>query len=353
MKKERLFYLDFIRAVATIMILMCHYNAVFIYFTSSEVWHKNQILGSFPCGIYIGNFAVALFFIISGASLMYVHGDRNEKYFIFEKKRLKALFPMFYLAYLIVFLLRFIEAGGLKEGVPRRNMIFTFLGMDGMLDALCGGRIPTFYILGEWFLGVIILLYLLFPLLSFGINKYPKITAVIIIILYFIFVLFHGDLNNQIIVFTRIPEFAFGMYFVKYIKKVNYKVVLPCLVVLVLNTIFRPGIDQMFQTTYVGICTFLCMVWLSNYIGFGIVKKICFTIGKYSFAIYLVHHVIISDITAKFDLNAMTRTESVICFIACCTFTFIAAYILFKADKFFQTYIGSLIEKKKEEEKRK
>lgn len=31
MKKERIFYLDFVRAIAVILILMTHYNAVYLY----------------------------------------------------------------------------------------------------------------------------------------------------------------------------------------------------------------------------------------------------------------------------------------------------------------------------------
>lgn len=40
MKRERIFYLDFVRAVATISIIFTHYNALFIYNTSIPMPQK-------------------------------------------------------------------------------------------------------------------------------------------------------------------------------------------------------------------------------------------------------------------------------------------------------------------------
>lgn len=66
-KKERVFYLDFIRAISTIIIVLTHYNALFLYNVSND----NAIIGStFIFKIYIGSFGVSLFLILSGASLM-------------------------------------------------------------------------------------------------------------------------------------------------------------------------------------------------------------------------------------------------------------------------------------------
>ena len=37
MKKERIFYLDFVRAIATIAILLTHYNALYVYMADESV----------------------------------------------------------------------------------------------------------------------------------------------------------------------------------------------------------------------------------------------------------------------------------------------------------------------------
>ena len=66
MSKERLFYLDFVRAFATIVILLTHYNAIYLYAGMPE----KAVISTTVCNIYIGDFGVSLFLIISGAALM-------------------------------------------------------------------------------------------------------------------------------------------------------------------------------------------------------------------------------------------------------------------------------------------
>ena len=68
MKKQRLFYLDLIRAVALVCILVIHFNAAVTgYFTL-----PSKLFGSvLPFNIYLGDFGSSLFFMVSGAALQY------------------------------------------------------------------------------------------------------------------------------------------------------------------------------------------------------------------------------------------------------------------------------------------
>ena len=50
---------------------------------------------------------------------------------------------------------------GNNADIPRWRVIFSLLGLDGYLTPVT----VTFYKIGEWFLGVILILYLVFPLL--------------------------------------------------------------------------------------------------------------------------------------------------------------------------------------------
>lgn len=61
MKKERLFYLDFIRAIAVVAILLTHFNAVYLISYPPEAWDKIVVTYK-VCNLYIGDFGVALFF---------------------------------------------------------------------------------------------------------------------------------------------------------------------------------------------------------------------------------------------------------------------------------------------------
>ena len=152
---------------------------------------------------------------------MYVYQEKLE-YKRFYKKRFESLYPMFWMAYIIAFIGLFYLNKGMFLQAPKKNFILTIIGFDGYLAA----NVPTFYILGEWFLGCIILFYVLFPLLRTGVNKYPKATVVVTAMIYLAFIFFyHGVFDMSKIVFVRMPEFLMGMYFIKYIKKVNPSVV--------------------------------------------------------------------------------------------------------------------------------
>ena len=86
-KKQRLYNLDFIRAVAVVMILLTHYNANFIGFNGPVQLNK-VILTAFPFNIYIGDLGVGLFLLISGASMYHVYVNKQLNLVSFAKKRL-------------------------------------------------------------------------------------------------------------------------------------------------------------------------------------------------------------------------------------------------------------------------
>ena len=75
MKKQRLFYLDLIRAVALVCILVIHFNAAVTgYFTL-----PSKLFGSvLPFNIYLGDFGSSLFFMVSGAALQLPAPAREE-----------------------------------------------------------------------------------------------------------------------------------------------------------------------------------------------------------------------------------------------------------------------------------
>lgn len=324
MKSERLFYLDFIRAVAAVSIVLTHFNAR--YLMLNPPMPEKAVITASVGGIYIGNWGVSLFFIISGAALMYVYGERCELK-KFYKKRFLSLYPMFWIAYILAFFLLFyIDKAAVGGGASNWRIIFSILGCDGLLLA---NGVSVFYILGEWFLGVIILMYLLFPLLRRLLNAKPYLTVFLAAALYAATLVFchfgPPQIQSQTIVFTRIPEFLFGMCFVKYNWKVGKKTALAALVVFVLNTVFQPALLLDIQTTYVGIASFLILVYISYFAKSRLIQKVCGLISKYSYAVFLVHHLIISRMMPTFNLAEISVLHSyllfgsVCCVIAACT----------------------------------
>lgn len=330
MKKERLFWLDFIRAFATFMIVLTHFNAIYVYNVYPPTPEKAVITMNIA-NIYIGGFGVSLFLIVSGASLMYVYEEKCDV-LKFYKKRFLNIYPMFWMAYIAVFLYNFYKYGSIPQGVPYRNIIFSILGIDTWLVNF---SVPTFGLVAEWFLGLIIIIYLVFPLLRVLVNKHPRILAVVAIVMYVISV---STIHQSVTLFARLPEFLFGMYFIKYIRKVNWKWVIPCALVLVLNTILKPTYNNMFQVTYVGICSFIILVWISYFIKANWVKSVSRKISKYSYACFIIHHTVIYKIIEHVNLSTITLPLSWLLFGYVCIMVAVATYILYHVhDKIMAT----------------
>ncbi len=326
MKKERLFYLDFIRAFATFLIVLTHYNAIFIYNCNRP---ELRVISLFPFNIYIGGLGVSLFLIISGASLMYNYGMR-DKFEIkrFYIKRALNLYPAFWIAYLIFFSYYVLSSGGYPFAYPKWKYIFSFLGLDGFLTSY---HVVTPYLVGEWFLGFIIILYLIFPLLMKGVNNFPILTAFIGVGLYVgSSILFKGKSWLPVFPLVRIPEILFGMYFVKYIKKVPWYVAALAVVLLTVQTIIKPNFAEQIPVTYVGILAFLVLVFVCEYIGFYWVKNISSVVCKYSYACFLMHHQIIYIIMTKLDLENMSKISSYSLFVAIGLLVIIGSFVLQK-----------------------
>ena len=154
--------------------------------------------------------------------------------------------------------------------------------------------------------------------------------AVVAMVLYVIFLLIPRRLNPVEVLPLRIPEILFGMYYIKYIKKIKWPVALGALAVLVVNTIVAPQFDVTIQTTYIGISAFLVLAFISDYLDFAGVHRCCSVISKYSYAVFLVHHVIIMAMMGTFDLTQISRFYSYLLFLACCVVIALFAKLLYE-----------------------
>ncbi|EIK80373.1 hypothetical protein CGSMWGv1400E_05562 [Gardnerella vaginalis 1400E] len=291
-RKPRLFYLDWIRAIAAILIVVTHFNNPYL--------EPMRFFVNRPFGIYIGGLGVSLFLIISGAALMYNYGDRESLDLrTFYTKRAKTLYPMFWVAFVVANILLFIRNNGYIF-VPRHKItaIFSLFGMDGYASAFGVG---TFYVLGEWFLGFIILFYIVFPLLRVGVNKIPIATVCIVMALYAATVVFFTfyqipRVPSDILLTTRLPELVFGMIFVKFIKKVPHWLAAVSFVILALQQLTHV-LQGNIAVTIVGILAFLLLSYIGELVkSFKPLSACTKFISAYSYQIFLVHHVLIMQV---------------------------------------------------------
>ena len=127
---------------------------------------------------------------------------------------------MFWLAFLSATCISLFRNIGIDINIPKWKIIYSVLGIDG--NALWWGI--NFYQLGEWFLSVIICLYIIFPLLRIVVLKYPVLSVIgSVMILTGCIVFFKSRMPVECFVAARILEFVLGMLFVRYIKAGDFR----------------------------------------------------------------------------------------------------------------------------------
>lgn len=326
--KKRLYYIDSIKVFALILVFVCHFTRSL---EANGVGYACKILPDQLLNLYIGSFGVSLFFIASGASLMYVYEEKLDIKTYF-KKRFLGIYPMFWLAFVSATAISFFRNQGIDASIPKWKIVLSIIGFDG--NALWWGR--NFYQLGEWFLSVIICLYLLFPLIRKILLKHPVITSIgSLILLIVCMVWFKTRLPIECFVLARIPEFIFGMLFIRYIKKVDIKVLLLGFVgILIAAFVSFSDINVMIQTLLVGISSFICLAWLAERLSiFSLVRKVSSGGGKYCFAFFLTHHYLMEWLTEGFMGISLRRSEVYLLFVSCFATTILVSILLFKLNK--------------------
>lgn len=297
MKKERLFYLDFVRCLSFLLIFFYHFQ----FESTAAGISGSSLLRLEPANGTFGNVGVSLFFLISGAALMYTYEDSLplKSYLV---KRAKSLFPMFWIAYILVFLRFDCMVQNPFASQPPRHLIWTVIGMDGYLN----GIVPTFYRIGEWFLGCIILLYLLFPLLRKAMLRFPRIFPIIIVCLYAVGTFFYqGPVYADRFFLFRIPDLLVGMYFVHMRKKVSLPAALICIGANILFLFCYLPLPLLLRMQLWGAALFFLLVYIGYFIRWKWVKKAVSFVSSISYAAFLLHHVIINRLVGLFAGQAL------------------------------------------------
>lgn len=146
--------LDFARAVAAIGIVTFHFYCHSSSARKLFLYHAN---GSW------GTTLNYLFFALSGFLLQLKYGrPGNLQLKSFYYKRWKATIPAHLAVFLFAFCMNVFSYGKLfYMNIPKWRLLLSFVGMDGYVAWVT----PTYFITGEWFLGAILLAYLVYPLL--------------------------------------------------------------------------------------------------------------------------------------------------------------------------------------------
>lgn len=326
-RKQHILGADFVRSISTLGIIAYHFSCTILEYKSGNT----MILHHFANGSW-GALFVTIFFILSGAMLYY----NNQNIVDLKKfywKRWKGIFPMFYLSYLIMYIPNVIQNKSLFYMGNPPSFLLTILGMDGYFSYRVK---PNYYILGEWFLGAIILLYILYPLFL-KLMKKTVFCSVCFVMLYIWQVLTSFFLINDYynLIYCGL-SFWMGMLFMKNYRTIeeNKKILCAISFMLVFVLIFiKLPVKSNFVIHIAGMGMFILL-----FFGGEIILKrnrsmnlIFSKISMISYAIFLIHHRILYKLLEPFsNMNSITTIVLLFVSFAVC---FVAAYIIYFINK--------------------
>lgn len=233
---------------------------------------------------------LAWFFLLSGAALCLQWRGRF-RWRPYLVGRAAAMYPAFWIGFAVLFLYGDVLHGN-NAGIPRWRVIFSILGLDGYLAPVT----PTFYKIGEWFLGVILLLYLVFPFLLWCMDnpKRRRVLFVVTLLLQLVWPLVcPAPLEAGHTVLGRLPAFALGVWFGTLLAE--NRIPLPrclwCLVVVPL--LWVPAIPRLAVLLVLSAGLFWGVYALGQKLPpqcWGALRRP----AAWSYGVYLVHHVFLT-----------------------------------------------------------
>ncbi len=260
LKKPHIESFDFIRSVTAWIIIIYHFANMC---TQSQQHADFPFLLTHANGVWGENTSVNIFFILSGASLYYNHSDFKE----YSLKR----YPKY--------------------------LLLTLLGIDGYFFF----RFPqSYYIIGEWFLGALILLYLLYPLLTWCMRRLKILTTILLgagtIAFHWPIPYFQIPREHNLIV--CLFSFWLGMLFIEYRNALSAKWIAAVFGGVSLILIFvKAPLDSFLCTQIIAVGLFLLFYQLGT---IAMRKKHLKTLFAYtsrnSYAIFLLQHVTIGQV---------------------------------------------------------
>lgn len=310
MKKEKIVALDFLRTFCAVGIIFYHISC-YAGEQASRVFH------SYANGDY-GAILVGVFLLISG-TVLYYNYQQIPSLKTFYYRRWKTMYPAFYLAWAGFASALCLMNRGSIWGAPAYKFILTLLGVDGYFNYLG----PTFYLVGEWFFGAIVILYVIYPILMKVVNRFGWMVLLVLLPLWFwqdnttVFKV-HPECN----LIYCILQFVLGMLIAKY-RLYKNKFLLYLSIPATLAFLFIPipyllGVQR------------VCLLFLAFFALYAvgqlltkvaILEKIFHFLGDLSFFVFLMQNNIGSFLTLRIkpvstlEIFFVAGVTVVICFI--------------------------------------
>lgn len=351
---------DIIRAIAILLVVVFH-----IYATT-DIKFNIPILDTFL--VYGGIIGVSTFFILSGYGIYCsLRNQENKKekfsYRDYMIKRIKRIAPQYYFSLII---LLFFTGGAIylaKDQIYNlvSHLFFfhsNYYRASGAISGVC------------WTIGVIFQFYLIAPLLYRAIQKRPKLTLLISIILsigikfflyHYVFNISNAEpsyyFNYGRQIYTAIDHFILGMFVAK-LSFDRKSMKLPTIVTIIISSILIAGTYILLKVGTIQNLPFKntginsdCIYGYIGYTALAIIisllihlisklefkltslpSKFLLFISKYKYGIYIWHLIIIENLTMSSPImkNLVTYNYKIPVYIILTSLSIVFGYIMTK-----------------------
>ncbi len=169
---------DVLRVLAALTVLFYHFecSAYDIFLTAGTRGFFLDFLGT---GHNLGSIAVEVFLLLAGILSVSTLSDSFSPRRYLSKRLMRLLVP-FWISWLLVCAYTVITSSDLLWKNPKLFPL-TMIGIDGWATVTFG-LVDSFYLVGEWYLGVMVIITMLWPLLRVPFRNNPYVTCFILFI---------------------------------------------------------------------------------------------------------------------------------------------------------------------------
>lgn len=334
--KKRIYCFDLLKIISILIVFM-HHIMMDLYIV--HPMHDLKILDTLILrpNMNLGMIACGLFVLISGATLA-LKGREEEPISFYKKRLIRVLIP-FYIAYIIYFIIKAItyKTIFIYGGIPKWRFIFTLFGIDEYLSA---NGVRTFSLgIGEWFLGCILLCYLVYPFLykAHRKNKYLTFAAMTI---WFLFINYNYSSFNFVIpshmnFLCQIYNFYLGIVLIDKatLSKLKKWLLVITIPIIAFFYFYKPVImmPDNIKTTIVLVAIFISFYELEDVISsFAWLRTFTVFFNKISLEIYLVHHFVIYQVDYMLGYRQLNGIETLMVIVFDLVTTVVLAIIVAK-----------------------
>ena len=347
-KKDRIIALDILKVICVFIVFVYHFYMDIDYVHGMYELSNIKSIIIRP-NMHFALIACALFMMVSGATLKL---NYNGNIINFYKKRLLRILVPFYIAYFIAFCFKCANLNSthiFNQNIPKVNLIYTLFGMD---EYMMSGGINTFTLgVGEWFLGCVMICYILFPLIYY-MDKNCSYVLFIVFTAYYIFVNTYYESFGYIMpqhftILCQIYHFYLGIYLMdkEFLNKINLIIViLMCIIVVfTFKSLTQYDIIDNFKTTIVVPCIFIVFLKLESFFNkLDISKFISNISSNLSFEFFLIHHIVIYETNILLRFIKLSLEQVICLFVFELLFTMFLALIINGLTKMIYNYFENI-----------